>query len=299
MTDTSQIGYGIQTFQNQWNLTYPNASTLRFELTPTENFPDAGNPLASPQSVQRAEINLEQTYAPGTPIEISYNFMVEPGTPTTKGTDWTTIGQMHSESEGAPPFWIDLMPGDHMAIVAAYGNGTQNRVQWNAYVDQSPIERGHTYSIVIDMKLSNDGTGYLHVWRDGTEIVNYNGPIGYGDNTYWKEGVYRAFDPINNQDIAVDYSNLVIKTAAGDGVGVHPSNSTGIEVLPPNPTGSILGVYDVWPTDAGTGTSTSTGTSSGTSTGGTGTVAAGGDTGTGTSTSTGTSSGTSTGGTGT
>ena len=96
------------------------------------------------------------------------------------------------------------------------------------YVDPNPLIRDHTYSMKIDTNFANDSSGYLYVWRDGVQIVNYHGPIGYGDATYWKEGIYSAVD--GNQTIAVDYSNLKITT---------PTNSyilTGTTVAPsPDP----------------------------------------------------------------
>ena len=102
-----------------------------------------------------------------------------------------------------------MMPGDHMKITAGYGDGSSNRNIFDLWTDPNPIVRGHTYSMKIDMNLSSDNSGYLHIWRDGVEIVNYNGPIGYGDATYWKEGIYRTNAA---ETMAVDYSNLKIVT---------------------------------------------------------------------------------------
>ena len=147
-------------------------------------------------------------FQPGTPLEITYNFKIEPGPVTT--SDWTTIGQMHAASDGVPPFFIQLSPGDYMQVTM--GNGTpQNHNYRDAYIDPNPLIRDHTYSMKIDTNFAPDSSGYLYVWRDGVQIVNYHGPIGYGDATYWKEGIYRAVDA-GNQTMAVDYSNLKITT---------------------------------------------------------------------------------------
>ena len=87
----------------------------------------------------------------------------------------------------------------------------QNHIVSDVYVDPNPLIRDHTYSMKIDTNFADDSSGYLYVWRDGVQIVNYHGPIGFGDETYWKEGIYRAVDA-GNQTMAVDYSNLKIVT---------------------------------------------------------------------------------------
>ena len=204
----TEVDYNIQSAAQPWSLTHPDSSTLRFELRPEDHW-------ASDYStaVQRTEIIMHnngnvQLFQAGTPLEITYNFRIEPGPVTT--AYFTTLGQMHAESDGVPPYYIQLTPGDHMEVTL--GNGTpQNHHFWNAYVDPNPLIRDHTYSMKIDTNFATDSSGYLYVWRDGVQIVNYHGPIGYGDATYWKEGIYRAVDP-GNQTIAVDYSNLKITT---------------------------------------------------------------------------------------
>ena len=52
----------------------------------------------------------------------------------------------------------------------------------------------------------NDETGFAQIWRDGVQIVNYSGPLGYGQATFWKEGIYRS---PTNQTIAAWYENTI------------------------------------------------------------------------------------------
>ncbi len=79
------------------------------------------------------------------------------------------------------------------------------------YIDPNPIQRGHYYSMNIQVKFDANGNGFLKVWRDGVQIVNYHGSIGTGAATYWKEGIYRS--PAS-ETMAVDYRNLHITTGA-------------------------------------------------------------------------------------
>ena len=73
--------------------------------------------------------------------------------------------------------------------------------------------RGQNYDMQVEASFQNNSSGFLEVWINGTEVVNYHGPIGYGGGVYWKEGVYEGWS--SNQTITVDYSNTVLTTAPG------------------------------------------------------------------------------------
>jgi len=79
------------------------------------------------------------------------------------------------------------------------------------YTDAA-FPRGSLVRFVWNIQFDPQGSGFLRVWRDGTQIVNYTGPIGYVDalGPYWKAGIYRATaaDPF-----VVEWSNLEGGTA--------------------------------------------------------------------------------------
>ena len=279
MTDTS-LNYFTMSAHQPWSLTSPDSSTLRFELRAGDHYVD------DPSSSQRSEISPIGSdghfymYPSNTPIEVTYDFKIEAGTPTT--ANFVTLGQFHDTTSGVPPYFVQLRPGDHMHITIKNSQFIDD-----VYADPNPLVRDHTYHMKIDVNFSTTDAGYLQVWRDGVQIVDYHGPIGLGDSVYWKEGVYRS---TASETMAVDYSNLKIVTPTETDVLALPGAA--------DPTPSDPGTTPVDPThtDTGTGTSTGdTGTGTGTSAGGTGT-----GTGTGTSTGdTGTGTGTNAGGTGT
>jgi hypothetical protein len=62
------------------------------------------------------------------------------------------------------------------------------------YADPNPITRTHNYTMQVQIKFTRagDNTGFVNVWRDGVQIVNSAGQIGFGFNTYWKCGLYRG-----------------------------------------------------------------------------------------------------------
>jgi hypothetical protein len=54
----------------------------------------------------------------------------------------------------------------------------------------------------------NFARGTAVVLRDGVEILNYRGPLGYEGPSHWEFGVYRA--ATTNDVQAARYRNMVI-----------------------------------------------------------------------------------------
>src|SRR5262249_37797318 len=106
-----------------------------------------------------------------------------------------------------PPFAI-FMSGEHMEVnIASAATGSTVETDTTLYLDPNPIQRGHYYAITIEANFQNNANGFLEVWRDGTEIVNYHGAIGYGQSVYWKEGIYRSPTTVV---MAADYQNTTV-----------------------------------------------------------------------------------------
>ncbi|MBR1132241.1 heparin lyase I family protein [Bradyrhizobium iriomotense] len=210
--------YTVQNANQSYSLSEPDTNTLRFQLQSGDYW----------NGSQRSEIAGNTVYAAGTQINLSYDFMVEPG-PVDDANgpgEWTVIGQMHEDSlTGSPPFAVELVNGDHMAIDI----GTSNPVY--LYTDPNPLVRGQYYSMQVQVKFANDSSGFLEVWRNGVQIVDYHGPIGNDLGTYWKEGVYRS---ASSQTMAVDYRNLQITT----GSAPAPTSTTSSTTTPTSPVTS-------------------------------------------------------------
>jgi hypothetical protein len=198
--------YWVQNANQSHSLTEPDSDTLRFELRAGDHW--SSPEYADPPASERSEIAGTTVYQPGTQISISYDFMIERGqTNSASGPGrFLVLGQMHEDtSTGGPPFAVELVGGDHMAIDI----GTRNPMY--VYIDPSPIERGHYYSMNIQVKFANNGDGFLKVWRNGVNIVDYQGSIGTGAGTYWKQGVYRSSA---KESIAVNFRRLKITAIA-------------------------------------------------------------------------------------
>ncbi len=216
-----------------WSLTKLDGQTLRFELR-------SGDYWATDKAIRPANTperslldGSDHLFQPGTRIQASYKIKVEPGPRST--ATWFVIAQFHNAdsylgASTSPPFEIDLCAdggsvkggGDHMTI--SVGWLTANPSSLNpplysttagrtgisydyVYRDPQPIVRGREYQMVIQA-LFHATNGHACVWRDGVQIVNYRGPLGFGCPVYWGYGLYRA--PTTNDTQRVQYKDFVI-----------------------------------------------------------------------------------------
>jgi hypothetical protein len=94
------------------------------------------------------------------------------------------------------PFQLNLMYGDFFGIDLRYDTQTGiNRI----YASPAPMARGVWHRIVLFVQTdtgsggSNNTNGVAQVWLDGTEVLNYSGPLGYTDvpNNFPLIGLYR------------------------------------------------------------------------------------------------------------
>jgi hypothetical protein len=227
-----------------WSVTNPDSQTVRFQLQSGEYWAEdlAAHPTNTPE---RSMLDASGTqYSSGTPIEVSFNWT--PGTSSGGSTVPSTayffdIMQFHN-NDGVfgspnPPFEIDLCAasgcvtggGDYMNIdigwltanpapIQTLQTGTSKTgvsVSYGyVYCDKNPIVRGHTYTMVIKI-MFHPKHGYAYVWRDGIQVVNYAGPLGFGDpaicttcTTYWGMGLYRG--PTSNDTQIATFSNFTI-----------------------------------------------------------------------------------------
>jgi hypothetical protein len=205
--------YSVENANKPYSLTNPDSQTLRFELHSYEYWCTSG--YCDPYGGwERSEIQGKNIANTDT-IHINYQFMLEPGQTSTA---WATVlGQLWSVG-GSPPFYIGLY-GERMAVrlgwltskgsvLPVIGTATVNgqSVSYaNAYYDPNPIQRGHYYTFDI---IINFASGTLRVLRDGVQIVNYNGPLGFDGPSHWEYGIYRA--GTTNDIQATRYRNMIL-----------------------------------------------------------------------------------------
>ena len=197
--------YLAQNGQYSWSLNVDAGGSVRFEVRSGDQW------SYDPDSKERSELSGETVHAPATSITVSYSFMIEGGADNT--ADWMVLGQFHADDlTTSPPFAVEMI-GEKMAIAVRYmlpGDDTATKMY--AYIDEQDIQRDRYYEITIAVKFDNGDAGHLAVWRDGVEIVDYDGPIGYGTGVYWKYGIYRAE---SDESLAVDYRDFSLTADQG------------------------------------------------------------------------------------
>jgi hypothetical protein len=213
--------YGVENPNMPYSLTNPDSQTLRFELHSKEYWVTSGwSDLTDNNGAERTQIDGGAgPLIPNTStIHITYQLMFEPGQANSAG--WMVLGQLSSVG-GSPPFSIE-MEGEDLAIRLGWLSSQKSSlpIVWTAnvngnpvsygyvYSDRNPVQRGHYYTMDITINFAN---GTLSVFRDGVQIVNYYGPMGFGGPAHWDYGVNRA--PTTNDIQAADYRNMVLTSS--------------------------------------------------------------------------------------
>ncbi|RYG96347.1 MAG: hypothetical protein EON58_12265 [Alphaproteobacteria bacterium] len=103
------------------------------------------------------------------------------------------------------------LEGDRMRIVTRSDAQaeTTSRVKDNwIYEDDQDITRDKWYNFDIKLRVDPFGNGLVSVSRDGKELANYKGPVGYNDAKppYAKVGVYRDSAPEDQTRLYKDLS---------------------------------------------------------------------------------------------
>jgi hypothetical protein len=256
--------YNVQTAGKSYSLTQPNPQTLQFEMQPGDHaWYDGSN-------VDRSEIagGSVDSWAAGTPSTVDYQFMLQPNGPNNTFVNtapWVILGEIHNLDTAlgpsvhtSPPVYISLN-NNHLAVGINNANTPGGLTLWT---DPNPIVPGQYNDIRIQSSIVNNSSGYLDVWINGQQVVNYHGSIGFGTPTYWSEGLYRSAGA--SQTLTVDERNLTVVTGsqAAGWTGVGGSSSSGS-------TSSSGTTSSTTPVSTGSSSGSSTGTPTGSSTGST------------------------------
>ena len=187
-------GWYVENGNKAWSLTNPDAHTVRMEVRPGDTWAD--------DDTARSEILTATNALDHQVFNASFTLTVEPG--QKNDVAWLSLAQMHEDA--GIPFSIQLV-GDKMTVL------TDQNASWGGvvYSDPNQIVRGHAYDIQIKANFSTDSTGFLQIWRDGVQIVDYHGKLGSETGgQYLKLGIYEGWPEDVQYATAVDYSNIVV-----------------------------------------------------------------------------------------
>ena len=194
------------------------ASYFKFNQFPGNTWAiDDPNPYVGSERVELSG-NLKGSLArfPGPvsgDIWISDAVYVEKGDPIT--TDWLTIGQIHDRVGLGPVFSLSVRAGEYVSV-DMIGKDVSKTLA------RMPFSRGRWYRRVFNLKFDPNGAGYIRVWIDGKQLVDYHGPTGNPDTEYyyWKFGLYRSHAPeytaARYANVRVGHEELAAKIEAPD-----------------------------------------------------------------------------------
>ena len=183
------------------------------------------------------ETSTHSLSSAGNHFHANYKFMIERGAQNT--SQWLVTGQLFVRDAsgwgGTPPFEIKFMGNDKMGVVIKSGSAS-SPVERTIYLDTTNIQRGKGYDMQIDVKFDPAGNngGHAYVWRDGVKIANYNGKIGYNEQTqmHWRWAPTRK-TPAGGESFAINYKDIDLTYGANG----H-SDSAGTPAPTPTPTPS-------------------------------------------------------------
>lgn len=220
--------FGHNTPRRDWSIRSEDDNEVRYELRPGETY--QGSWPDTPPT-ERCEMGQHHRYnTRNNTFTVDYEWMVEPGATISSG--WLTCGQLHSALSASPPTEIMFHNSDRMEVSANSGSST--RPVWRtAWSDDHSITRGHWYKMRLQQKQAQDGSGRVRLWRDGELVCEYDGPVGYSDQTqtYWKQGIYRK-RPDRGETMVMRYRNLKIT----EGLAVPTAPDHGGTNPEPGPT---------------------------------------------------------------
>jgi hypothetical protein len=187
-----------QNANKSWSITKLDDYTLRFEIRSGDR-ESGGN--------ERDEVQFRQNYNEGVMQNWEGTVTVLPG-PVSTGS-WFSLVQCHATSNVAPtycPFGIGIeRHTDKLQVTLQEPNQSSNNY---VYTSPNPIPRGQPMRLKVKVKMAKNG--YVGMWWDDKQIVNFNGPV-YAANSqyYWKYGEYRGDAP---ETVKVEFRNVHITT---------------------------------------------------------------------------------------
>jgi hypothetical protein len=199
--DDASFKIGTENFKSQnaekwYSIKRINDKCLRFEVRSGDTAFD-NDEL---KNAERSEIADKTMNDSNDVVTVRWEMLVEDGEPNSVG--WCVLSQCHVHAKGGkgaiPPVSIQLYPDtDQLICKVRWGTHTSEILDFEDelfFLTENAIQRGVFYDIVLKVKIKNP-EGFVRVWVNGVKKIDYNGPVGYNSDWYWKAGVYRGAAP--------------------------------------------------------------------------------------------------------
>ena len=164
------------------------------------------------------------------------------------GKKGETIFQAHHRPDkreprgGNPPFALGTRHGKWQ--IKAKSNSNKlcgSKCQYSVLSQSIGAYKPNTWTeFVFNVKFTHKNSGFLKVWKNGQQVLNYSGPIGYNDeNGPWlKLGLYKSNWRSGNSSVksrTVFHDEFSIKAGKGKITDVSPNcNNRKGNLAPPS-----------------------------------------------------------------
>lgn len=178
---------------------------LRFEVKPGDRW---SGDRKSPDAKERSEVAFPTHYANGQDITISFGMKVVGKKPSL--APWAVLGQIHTtppNGENRTPPVSQQLKGREFFVLAEHQTEQGQIKKVRLAVDPS-FKLNRWYSFRYKARFSPNPDGYLQIWRDGKQVADYHGPLGYQQEggLYFKVGIYRG---ASSDPITVMYRDII------------------------------------------------------------------------------------------
>jgi hypothetical protein len=179
ISEIVKLGYGV-------NASAGKARNGRFAGRMEVRFLDRGTEEDGTPKKVRAEV-LESAMKVGSEWWYGWSSMIDAEWADQENT-WYIIQQFHQHGLGSPPLF-QRYAGGKWSIRCLTGICGGNGPLW-----EEKVPKGQWVDFIYNIKWSPDDDGFIRVWKDGEQIVDYRGPTCYEANRgpYHKFGIYRG-----------------------------------------------------------------------------------------------------------
>lgn len=164
--------------------------TLRFEVRPGDRWKVD---LKAVENKERAEVAFAPHYQNGQPFVVTFDMKIVSRKPSLAA--WAVLGQINT----TPPAGVPRTPpvsqqlaGNRLFVIAEAQAANGSMKKMRLAIDPS-FARNKWHHFEWRVKAAPDSSGYLTILRDGQQVADYHGPLGYQTEggLYFKAGIYR------------------------------------------------------------------------------------------------------------
>lgn len=224
-------------YQDAVSILYWDGGVLEFKVGPGYRY--AQDQITN----ERSEFSTSVRFGKGVSVGNAFQMMVPDGfTPSAiygEG-EWFIVAQWHGDQQDgrSPYIAFSIQGGDLVIDKRHYVVGTGYSAPVELY-RESKFSRNEWNDWVVEHNV-HATTGYVRVWKNGVQVVNFTGPVGYWDHPtggFHKVGIYRSAADFDGKVRFQNLSEGIADVAAR--VTTRPTFDEGRQVIEATPTDGV------------------------------------------------------------